>query len=91
MIRVVCNHCGAKLKAPDDAADKTLRCPKCEGWIVVESPAITSPPIPQNLDNKPINLDHIPEVAVDWSENPPQQYLRSQELDDNKSDDNRPL
>jgi len=37
-ISVTCS-CGAKLKAPDDAAGKAVACPKCKARLTVPSPA----------------------------------------------------
>src|SRR5262245_11675410 len=37
-ISVVCPSCSAKLGAPDAAAGKKVKCPKCQGSIVVPAP-----------------------------------------------------
>src|SRR4051794_19472270 len=34
-ISLTCPACGARLKAPDHAAGRTLRCPKCQGAVAV--------------------------------------------------------
>ena len=34
-IAVVCSHCSAKLNAPDSAAGKKVKCPKCQSVITV--------------------------------------------------------
>lgn len=34
-IPIACPECDARLKAPDDAAGKTIRCPKCTARLVV--------------------------------------------------------
>ena len=34
-IRFKCNKCGAGIKAPDKAAGKTAKCPKCKEVLVV--------------------------------------------------------
>src|SRR6266852_2538434 len=41
-VYVTCS-CGAKLKAPDDAAGKTIACPKCKTRLRVPSPAPDRP------------------------------------------------
>ena len=41
-IRVICS-CGAKLKAPDDCAGRTLTCPKCGGPFLVEATELDLP------------------------------------------------
>ena len=72
MIRVACSHCGAELEAPDDAVGKTVRCPKCEDWVLVESPAITPPPIPEKQESSTVSLDDIPEANVEWDDDIPE-------------------
>jgi hypothetical protein len=42
-ISVACS-CGAQLKAPDDAAGKTVACPKCNARVKVPSPARADEP-----------------------------------------------
>ena len=59
--------CTAKLKAPDNAAGKTLRCPKCNSPVLVESPAISDPPpMPEKQESHSVNLDDIPGAEADW-------------------------
>jgi DNA-directed RNA polymerase subunit RPC12/RpoP len=38
-IPVTCDGCGARFKAPDAAAGKKGKCPKCGGRIIVPAPA----------------------------------------------------
>jgi hypothetical protein len=40
-VSVTCHTCDARLKAPDDSAGRTFRCPRCSGAVVV--PAAPSP------------------------------------------------
>jgi hypothetical protein len=37
VIHVQCEHCGARLKVPDEHASKSGRCPKCKGRLAVPS------------------------------------------------------
>lgn len=50
-IQVACSSCNATLKAPDHAAGKKVRCPKCQNELLIPStggqefaPAATMPP-----------------------------------------------
>src|SRR6266567_5138680 len=51
-ISVTCS-CGAKLRAPDEAAGKTVTCPKCKGRLKVPS---SPPPAPQVISNPAVQL-----------------------------------
>jgi hypothetical protein len=42
-IPVACATCGAKLKAPDAAAGRTLKCPQCGTAVIVPSPGPDKP------------------------------------------------
>ncbi len=44
-IVVTCPSCSATLKAPDNAAGRKLKCPKCTS--VIEVPAAAPPPVVQ--------------------------------------------
>jgi hypothetical protein len=37
-IATTCPHCDTKLRAPDAAAGKKIRCPKCQGTVPVSAP-----------------------------------------------------
>ncbi len=59
-ILTACPRCGAKLKAPDAAAGKTLACPKCGDTVAVPSgagprprPAVPVPPPPSSSRRQP--------------------------------------
>lgn len=41
-IAVVCPGCSAKLNAPDGAAGKKVKCPKCAGAITIPAPAASA-------------------------------------------------
>lgn len=44
-IEAICDNCGSRLKAPDTAAGRKLRCPKCQQPTVVpELSAVAAPP-----------------------------------------------
>jgi TM2 domain-containing membrane protein YozV len=60
-IVVTCPSCGSKLKAPDTAAGKKLKCPKCQAPIAVpgaaaDAPQPAAPPVTAN-DSPFDNLD----------------------------------
>jgi predicted RNA-binding Zn-ribbon protein involved in translation (DUF1610 family) len=65
MIRVTCPNCGAKLKAPDEAAGRETRCPKCgtpitvpeAGDMIYDAEAI---PEPHELSGDVYGLDDVP-------------------------------
>ena len=50
-ILVVCAECKARLNAPDAAAGKTLKCPKCQSALVV--PAVAAAPEFEVVDEEP--------------------------------------
>jgi hypothetical protein len=41
-VSLSCPACGARLKAPDNAAGRTFRCPKCQGPVVVPASGPTA-------------------------------------------------
>ena len=45
MIRIQCSNCGAKLKAPDEAAGKTTKCPKCGSSVSIVEPVYDAEPL----------------------------------------------
>lgn len=55
-IAIACPDCGAKLKAPDTAAGKTLACPKCTARMVV--------PSGEDSDDEPARGDDRPRKRV---------------------------
>src|SRR5436190_944638 len=52
-ISVACPACGAKLKAPDNAAGRTVKCLKCGEAIAVPSAAAVSP-VPVQSPAQPV-------------------------------------
>jgi hypothetical protein len=49
-ILVVCNSCATKMHAPDDAASKMVKCPKCAHVVLVPAPTTTAvQPVPPKM------------------------------------------
>jgi WD40 repeat protein/serine/threonine protein kinase/DNA-directed RNA polymerase subunit RPC12/RpoP len=59
MISFPCSHCGRGLKAKDDLADRSLRCPNCQQRVTVpgvapgEYQTIPAPPLPEDQATLP--------------------------------------
>src|SRR5689334_12778347 len=53
MIRIQCTQCGAKLKAPDEAAGKTTNCPKCGTRISIPEPVYDAEPVDTSKPEPP--------------------------------------
>ena len=60
-IRIACPDCDAELKAPDDAAGKTIRCPKCTARMVV--PDREDADEPADDDDRPRRRDRGRDAA----------------------------
>lgn len=45
-IAIACPSCGAKMKAPDEAAGRKVKCPKCSTPLVVPTVTLDEPPAP---------------------------------------------
>ena len=43
-ISVTCNNCGSNIKAPDNAAGKKAKCPRCQGELQIPSTQIAVAP-----------------------------------------------
>lgn len=59
-IAVSCPTCGVRLKAPDDSAGKTVKCPKCSGSMVIPTAAPPLPPpvmIPPRPAYEPVDAE----------------------------------
>jgi DNA-directed RNA polymerase subunit RPC12/RpoP len=52
-IAVTCPKCGKQLKAPDEAAGRTVKCPKCAEGLLIPSHEPVAPP------RSPIALDDL--------------------------------
>ncbi|MDB5307289.1 MAG: hypothetical protein JWO38_1491 [Gemmataceae bacterium] len=99
-IAVLCPGCNARLNAPDAAAGKTVKCPKCKAAMVVPAPAAdagfeavddpTPPP------KKPAPASARPpraktDVTLDDSEDEkPRARKKSRDDEDDKEEDDRP-
>jgi GYF domain 2 len=54
-LQVACPGCNAKLRAPDAAAGKKTKCPKCQGVISIPVDAPQAPSIPSGVVKKAEN------------------------------------
>src|SRR3954468_11320823 len=54
-LQVVCSACNAKLRAPDTAAGKKTKCPKCQAVISVPVDAPQAPANPSGIGKKSEN------------------------------------
>lgn len=71
-IPVVCPGCSAKLNAPDGAAGKKVKCPRCQGAIVIPAPARfevvedePAPPAKQAVPNDPASARPKAKAVLD--------------------------
>lgn len=90
-IAVQCPGCNAKLNAPDAAAGKRLKCPKCAGTITVPAPApsfevVDEPDVPAEPPpaKQPVRAEAEPEAA------PPKRAKRTEEDRDDEADEDAP-
>src|SRR5262245_26890235 len=100
-ISVVCPQCGAKLNAPDSAAGKRVKCPKCQTAMLVPEPLPASPefevvdeaeaePVqPKKPVAKPRAVKAVAEVDDDEDDRPvakPRAVKAVAEVDDDEDD-----
>jgi hypothetical protein len=92
-IAVVCSNCSAKLNAPDGAAGKKVKCPKCQSPIVVpdiqpmQFEVVEDEPAPAR---RPAGKPTRVKAAVeDDDDDRPRRKRRSEEEEDDEDD--RPL
>src|SRR5438067_1763130 len=73
-ILTACPRCGAKLKAPDAAAGRTLACPKCGDTVAVpgggSARARAAPPRPPPVPRPQPDTDDFSQLAEADSELP---------------------
>jgi hypothetical protein len=91
-IAVVCSNCSAKLNAPDGAAGKKVKCPKCQSPIVVpdavQFEVVEDEPAPaKRPGGKPARVKAAIEDEDD--DDRPRKKRRTLE-DDDEEDDDRP-
>lgn len=55
-VRVECNSCGAKLKAPAPSTETTSRCPKCQGSITIPAAGTPATPTPSQSGPEPATM-----------------------------------
>jgi len=90
-IPVVCPKCSARLNAPDAAAGKKVKCPKCQGVIAVPEP-LPAPAFEVVDDPEPPKKKPLPKVKADVvvdedDERPRKKPVRAAQLDDDDEDD----
>ena len=96
-IAVVCPGCSAKLNVPDGAADKHVKCPKCQGLIVVPEPLPEVPAFevvdePEPPRKKPVTKVKADVLLDDEDEKPHKKPVTVAQLDgdDDDDEDDRP-
>lgn len=95
-IPVVCSKCSAKLNAPDNAAGKRVKCPRCQTAMVVpELLAAEMEPQFEVVDDAPPPAKKLPakpkvvaQVELDDDDDRPRKKRRP--VDDEDDDDDRP-
>jgi LSD1 subclass zinc finger protein len=91
-IAVVCSTCSARLNAPDGAAGKKVKCPKCQTPIVVpdlqpmQFEVVEDEPAPAR---RPAGKPSRVKAAVE-DDDRPRRKRRSEEEEDDEDDDDRP-
>jgi hypothetical protein len=93
-IAVVCSNCSARLNAPDGAAGKKVKCPKCQSPIVVpdiqpmQFEVVEDEPAPAR---RPAGKPTRVKAAVeDDDDDRPRRKRRSEEEEDDEDDDDLP-
>jgi hypothetical protein len=61
-ISVACPHCGKKIKAPDNLAGKTARCPSCQRTFLVPANIPAPPSVPQASREAVFSFDRPEQV-----------------------------
>jgi hypothetical protein len=84
-ISVACTSCSAKLNAPDQAAGKRVKCPKCQSVIAVPAPVDDF----EVLDDEPEPKKPVRKVVDEEDDDRPARK-RSRRDDDDEDDDDRP-
>ena len=90
-IAVVCSQCSAKLNAPDSAAGKKVKCPKCQGVIAVPEPLPLAPEF-EVVDDEPQTPKKpraVVQAAVE-ADDEDEQPRRARDEDDDEDYDDRP-
>jgi hypothetical protein len=91
-IAVVCSHCSAKLNAPDSAAGKKVKCPKCQSVIAVPEALAPEFEVVEDEPQAPKKPKAVVKAAVELDDDePPRKKRRARdEDDDDQDDDDRP-
>ena len=83
-IAVSCPTCGRQLKAPDEAAGKTVACPKCAARMVLPAAELAAPSPPVLLPAAPEERDDEPD------DGPPKKKRSSRRREDDDYEDDEP-
>ena len=89
-ILVVCSSCSARLNAPDSAAGKKVKCPKCQAALVVPTPLPAEPAfeVVEEEPEKPAVRPKVKtDVFVEDDEDEAPRKKRRVEIDDDEDDD----
>jgi hypothetical protein len=94
-IPVVCPNCSAKLNAPDSAAGKRVKCPKCQTGMVVPEPLPEASPFevvddPQPAAKAAPKVAGRPRAAVKAEADDEDDRRRKRRRDEDDEDDDRP-
>jgi predicted Zn finger-like uncharacterized protein len=103
---IACPSCKAKLKAPDNAIGKAVKCPSCGTAIAVRDPGVIPDTVPHNprqpaakaaAPRRPAPEDDDDDRssrsrgrAEPEEDDRPRKSARARDDDDNADDDNRP-
>ncbi len=91
-IAVICPSCDARLNAPDAAAGKTVKCPKCKASMTIPTPDAESDAGFETVDEpvppKKITAKKKSDVVLD--DDQPRSKKRRRDEDDDDEDDDRP-
>jgi hypothetical protein len=90
-VPVVCPNCSAKLNAPDSAAGKKVKCPKCQGVITVPAPLPVQPAFEVVDDPEPPKKKPLAKVKADVVVDDDEQPRKKRRVADDEGDeDDRP-
>lgn len=59
-LTIQCDTCGAKMKVPDNAVGKKVKCPKCEALVPVPPSAPAPAPVSSELSFSPAEEPQLP-------------------------------
>jgi predicted Zn finger-like uncharacterized protein len=102
---LTCDGCGAKIRAPDSAAGKRVKCPKCA--TIVTLPEVDKPkddpdaeaakistkpmPPPPPIEEEPLDKDEKTKVTSAGAKPPKIKPQPAGSIDDDEDEDDRPV